>query len=76
MESLVERVRDLQTEEVIIALGSDVEGEATASYIADLLHPAGIAITRLAQGMPAGGNLDHVDELTLYQALNGRRNMN
>jgi recombination protein RecR len=64
MESLVERVRDLHTE------------EATASYIADLLRPAGIAITRLAQGMPAGGNLDHVDELTLYQALHGRRNMN
>lgn len=75
MESLVHRVRDLHTEEVIIALGSDVEGEATASYIADLLRPAGISITRLAQGMPAGGNLDHVDELTLYQALHGRRNM-
>ncbi|MFN0077633.1 MAG: recombination mediator RecR [Prosthecobacter sp.] len=75
MESLVHRVRDLHTEEVIIALGSDVEGEATASYIADLLRPAGIAVTRLAQGMPAGGNLDHVDELTLYQALHGRRQM-
>ncbi|HRH94559.1 MAG TPA: recombination mediator RecR [Prosthecobacter sp.] len=75
MESLVNRVRDLHTEEVIIALGSDVEGEATASYIADLLRPAGIAITRLAQGMPAGGGLDHVDELTLYQALHGRRKM-
>lgn len=75
MESLVERVRDLNTEEVIIALGSDVEGEATASYIADLLRPAGIVVTRLAQGMPAGGGLDHVDELTLYQALHGRRKM-
>ncbi len=75
MESLVQRVRDLHTEEVIIALGSDVEGEATASYIADLLRPAGIAISRLAQGMPAGGGLDHVDELTLYQALHGRRKM-
>ena len=75
MESLVNRVRDLHTEEVIIALGSDVEGEATASYIADLLRPAGITITRLAQGMPAGGGLDHVDELTLYQALHGRRKM-
>ncbi len=75
MESLVTRVRDLHTEEVIIALGSDVEGEATASYIADLLRPAGIAVTRLAQGMPAGGGLDHVDELTLYQALHGRRKM-
>ena len=75
MESLVHRVRDLQTEEVIIALGSDVEGEATASYIADLLRPAGILVSRLAQGMPAGGNLDHVDELTLYQALHGRRKL-
>ena len=75
MESLLCRVRDLNTEEVIIALGSDVEGEATASYIADLLRPAGIAVTRLAQGMPAGGGLDHVDELTLYQALHGRRKM-
>lgn len=75
MESLVSRVRDLHTEEVIIALGSDVEGEATASYIADLLRPAGILVSRLAQGMPAGGNLDHVDELTLYQALHGRRKL-
>lgn len=75
MESLVNRVRDLHTEEVIIALGSDVEGEATASYIADLLRPAGILVSRLAQGMPAGGNLDHVDELTLYQALHGRRKL-
>lgn len=75
MESLVQRVRDLQAEEVIIALGSDVEGEATASYIADMLRPAGISITRLAQGMPAGGGLDHVDELTLYQALHGRRKL-
>lgn len=75
MESLVNRVRDLRIEEVIIALGSDVEGEATASYIADLLRPAGILVSRLAQGMPAGGGLDHVDELTLYQALHGRRKL-
>ncbi|WP_395745963.1 toprim domain-containing protein [Prosthecobacter sp.] len=61
--------------EVILALGSDVEGEATASYIADILRPVGIAITRLAQSMPAGGGLDHVDELTLYQALHARRKM-
>lgn len=75
MEELVERVQTLQAEEVIVALGSDVEGEATASYIAELLRPAGIAISRLAQGMPAGGGLDHVDELTLYQALHGRRKL-
>ena len=67
-------LRTVHCAEVILALGSDVEGEATASYIADLLRPAGIAISRLAQGMPAGGGgLEHVDELTLYQALHGRR---
>lgn len=75
MESLLRRVDELGAEEVILALGSDVEGEATASYIADLLRPSGIAVTRLAQGMPAGGGLDHVDELTLYQALHGRRRL-
>lgn len=74
IEPLLDRVRDLHAEEVILALGSDVEGEATSSYIADLLRSTGVAITRLAQGMPAGGgSLDHVDELTLYQALHGRR---
>jgi recombination protein RecR len=73
LEVLVERVKALEAEEIILALGSDVEGEATASYIADLLRPSGITISRLAQGLPAGGALDHVDELTLYQALHGRR---
>ena len=73
LESLFHRVRDLEVEEVILALGSDVEGETTANYIADLLRPAGLHVSRLAQGMPAGGGLDHVDELTLYQALQGRR---
>jgi recombination protein RecR len=58
---------------VILAVGSDVEGEATASYVGDLLRAEGVAVSRLAQGMPAGGGLDHVDELTLYQALQGRR---
>ena len=75
LESLIERVKALEAEEIILALGSDVEGEATASYLADLLRPSGIPITRLAQGLPAGGGLDHADELTLYQALHGRRKM-
>lgn len=75
IESLLERVKNQSVEEVILAVGSDVEGEATASYVSDLLRGAGIAVTRLAQGMPAGGGLDHVDELTLYQALHGRRKM-
>ncbi len=76
IEPLLHRVRDLHADEVILALGSDVEGEATAGYIADLLRPAGVSVTRLAQGMPAGGGgLEHVDELTLYQALHGRKAM-
>lgn len=75
IEALVERVKALQAEEVILAVGSDVEGEATASYLSDLLRVENVTVSRLAQGMPAGGGLDHVDELTLYQALHGRRQM-
>ena len=59
--------------EVILALSTDVEGEATANYLADLLAPRGVRISRLAQGMPAGGGLEHADELTLARALAGRR---
>jgi len=73
--SLVTRVQHTGSEEVILALGSDVEGEATAGYIAEALRPTGVPVSRLAQGMPAGGALDHVDELTLFQALQGRLKM-
>jgi len=75
IEELVKRVQSLGIEEVILAVGSDVEGEATANYIADVLQPSGVSLSRPAQGMPAGGGLDHVDEMTLYQALSGRRRM-
>lgn len=59
--------------EVILALSTDVEGEATANYLADLLAPRGVRVSRLAQGMPAGGGLENADELTLARALAGRR---
>ncbi len=59
--------------EVILALSADVEGEATANYLAELLSPRGISVTRLAQGLPAGGGLEHADALTLARALGGRR---
>jgi recombination protein RecR len=59
--------------EVILALSTDVEGEATANYLADMLAPRGVRISRLAQGMPAGGGLEQADELTLARALAGRR---
>ena len=58
--------------EVILALSTDVDGEATANYLADLLAPRGVKISRLAQGMPAGGGLEHADELTLARAMTGR----
>jgi len=60
-------------EEVILALSTDVEGEATANYLEELLAPRGVRVSRLAQGMPAGGGLEHADELTLARALSGRR---
>ncbi len=75
IDDLLRRTRELATTEVILALGADVEGEATANYLADALRPGGIHVTRLAQGMPAGGGLDHVDEMTLHHALSGRRKM-
>jgi recombination protein RecR len=73
IDALVSRVRELHAEEVILALGVDVEGEATANYLADALRGSSAQITRLAQGMPAGGGLEHADEMTLHHALSGRR---
>lgn len=59
--------------EIILALGADVEGEATSNYLADLLRGKSVKLTRIAQGLPAGGGLEHADELTLIRALQGRR---
>jgi recombination protein RecR len=59
--------------EVIIATNPDVEGEATALYIARLLKPLGLKVTRIAHGIPVGGDLDYADEITLAKALEGRR---
>lgn len=75
IDDLLRRTQELATSEVILALGADVEGEATANYLANVLRDSGIHVTRLAQGMPAGGGLDHVDEMTLHHALSGRRKM-
>lgn len=75
IDSLLRRVRALHSEEIILALSADVEGEATANYLADTLRESGVQVTRLAQGMPAGGGLEHADEMTLHHALSGRRKM-
>jgi recombination protein RecR len=70
---LLKRVRAQPEVEVILAMSSDVEGEATANYLGELLAPTGCRITRLAQGLPAGGGLEFADELTLSRAFEGRR---
>ncbi len=73
---LISRVQKRRVSEVILALGSDVEGEATAHYLAGIFREKeGLQVTRLAQGLPAGGGLEHADELTLLRALDGRRGM-
>jgi recombination protein RecR len=61
--------------EVILALGADVEGEATANYLAGLLRATGCRVSRIAQGLPAGGGLENADGLTLLRAIEGRRGM-
>jgi recombination protein RecR len=70
---LMGRVKEEKPGEIILALGSDVEGEATASYLAEMLREFPVKITRIAQGLPAGGGLEHADELTLSRALSGRK---
>lgn len=72
IDALIERVKSEAPAEVILALGADVEGEATANYLAELLRPHPVKVTRLAQGLPAGGGLESADELTLSRALSGR----
>ena len=73
IDRLLERVRDGQATEIILALGADVEGEATAQYLAGLLKEfPHVTVTRIAQGLPAGGGLESADELTLSRALTGR----
>ena len=75
IRELMDRVREGSFREIIIATNPDVEGEATASYIARLVKPLGIPCTRIAHGIPIGGNLEYADEITLAKALEGRRSI-
>ena len=74
-EELLARVSDGTVKEVIMATNPTVEGEATAMYISRLLKPLGIKVTRLAYGIPVGGDLEYADEVTLMRAIEGRRTM-
>ena len=75
IRELMVRVRNEDIKEVILATNPDIEGEATASYIARLLKPMGILVTRIAHGLPVGGDLEYTDEVTLAKAIEGRREM-
>ena len=70
---LLQRVAGGGVAEVILATNPDVEGEATAAYIAKQLKPMGVRVTRIAHGIPIGGNLEYVDEMTLFKAIENRR---
>jgi len=73
IEPLVTRIQNEKPTEIILALSADVEGEATTNYLIEILAPLGVPLTRIAHGLPAGGGLEHADQLTLQRALSGRR---
>jgi len=75
VQELLDRVGRDGVEEVILATNPNLEGNATAMYVAGLIKPLGIRVTRLASGLPVGGDLEYADEVTLGQALEGRREM-
>jgi len=75
IQELVDRIRREGIKEVIIATNPNAEGESTALYLARLLTPLGVHVTRLAYGLPIGGDLDYADEITLTRALEGRRTL-
>lgn len=75
IKELLARLQDSTVREVILATNPTVEGEATAMYLARLIKPLGVRPTRIARGVPEGGDLDYVDEVTLTRALEGRREL-
>ncbi|MCL2867116.1 MAG: recombination protein RecR, partial [Clostridia bacterium] len=74
IQALLSRLSGTVTE-VILATNPDIEGEATAVYIARLIHPMGIRVTRIAHGVPVGSDLEYADEVTLSKAMEGRREL-
>lgn len=72
LKELMQRLQSEDVEEVIIATNSSLEGETTAMYISKLIKPTGIRVTRIASGVPVGGDLEYIDEVTLLRALEGR----
>ena len=75
IKELLARLSDNSVKEIILATNPRVEGEATAIYLSKIIKPFGIKVTRIAQGIPVGGDLEYTDEVTLSQALEGRREL-
>lgn len=75
IKNLIIRLQNNHVEEVILATNPTIDGETTAMYIAGLLKPAGIKVTRLANGIPIGGDLEYTDKTTLFKAMEGRREL-
>lgn len=75
LQSLITRLQDEAVKELIIATNPTIEGEATAMYIARLIKPSGIKVSRIAHGIPVGGDLEYADEVTLLKAVEGRRQL-
>lgn len=75
LKSLIHRLQDESVRELIIATNPNIEGEATAMYIARLIKPSGIKVSRIAHGIPVGGDLEYADEVTLLKAVEGRREL-
>lgn len=72
---LIQRLQDDTVQEVIVATNATAEGEATAMYLSRLLKPAGIKVTRLAHGLSVGSDIEYADEMTLFRAIEGRREL-
>ena len=75
IKELIARIGSEEVEEVILATNPDIEGEATATYIARILKPMGVKCTRIAHGVPVGSDLEYADEVTLSKAMEGRREL-
>lgn len=75
LKELMQRLQEETVREVIIATNSSLEGETTAMYISKLIKPSGIKVTRIASGVPVGGDLEYIDEVTLLRALEGRKEL-
>ena len=75
LKQLIVRLQNSEVQELILATNPNIEGEATAMYIARLIKPAGIKVSRIAHGIPVGGDLEYADEVTLLKAMEGRRTL-